>query len=219
MRKFEDLTWKTFHWLTVIWYAGKKNSSNSWLCKCKCGKEVIRTTSHLHEDVKHSCWCRWWERHHLNGSHFQKKYYDAVNRCTRTNHRTYKYYGWKWIKVERNNFEEFIRDMYESYLAHVEQYWEKETTLDRIDSNWNYCKENCRRATWDEQRLNRSNMYEYNWKKIKLWDLAKELWVTPRCVERRAEMWISIEDIIKYYKEHPYKAKAKCKWDELEKHI
>ena len=151
--------------------------------------------------------------HNLNGSHFQRKYYDAITRCTRPYHRSYKYYWWKWIKVEWNSFEEFMKDMYDSYLDHVSKYWEKETTLDRIDPNWNYCKENCRRATWDEQRLNRRNMYEYNWKKIKLCDLAKELWVTPRCVERRAEMWISIEDIIKYYKEHPNRVKTK--WNEL----
>jgi len=157
--------------------------------------------------------------HHLNGSHFQRKYYDAKNRCEYPKKSSYKYYGWRWIKFERKNFSDFKNDMYESYLAHVEQYWEKETTLDRIDSNWNYCKENCRRATWDEQRLNRSNMHEYNGKKISLVDLAKELWITYPMVSKRVEKWIAIEDIIKYYKEHPYKAKAKCKWDELKKHI
>ena len=138
--------------------------------------------------------------HHLNWSHFQRKYYDAITRCTRPNHRSYKYYGWKWIKFERNSFEEFISDMYESYLDHVSKYWEKETTLDRIDTSKNYCKENCRRATWKEQRLNRSNMYEYKWKKISLVDLAKELWTTYRCVSKRAEQWMSIDDIVEYYK-------------------
>lgn len=199
MSKFEDLTWKTFHWLTVIWYAGKKNWANSWLCKCKCGKEVIRTTSHLHEDVKHSCWCRWWERHHLNGSHFQQKYYDAKNRCTREKDSKYKYYWWKWIQFEWNSFDEFISDMYESYKAHVEQYWEKDTTIDRIDSNWNYCKENCRWATRKEQVLNRCNMYEYEWKKISLADLAKELWITYPMVSKRVAKWMEIWDIIKEF--------------------
>jgi hypothetical protein len=44
--------------------------------------------------------------------------------------------------------------MYESYLNHVEQYWEKETTIDRIDVNYHYCKENCKRSTRKEQRQN-----------------------------------------------------------------
>lgn len=213
MRGFKDLTWKTFHWLTVIWYAGKKRWSNCWLCKCKCWKEVIRTASHLNENVKHSCWCRWWERHHLNWSHFHRKYFDARDRCKNTKNSKYKYYGWKWIKFEWSSFEEFMNDMYESYLVHVKEYWEKNTTIDRIDSNGNYCKENCRWATLKEQALNRSNMYEYNWKKISLADLAMELWTTYRCVSKRAEHWMSIEDIVKYYKEHPNRVKTK--WSEL----
>jgi hypothetical protein len=90
--------------------------------------------------------------------------------------------------------------MYESYLEHVKQYWEKDTTIDRIDSNWNYCKDNCKRSTIKEQVLNRSNMYEYKWKKISLADLAKELWTTHRCVSKRAEQWMSIDDIVEYYK-------------------
>ena len=46
--------------------------------------------------------------------------------------------------------------MYESYLKHCAEYWEYNTSIDRIDNDKDYCKENCRRATAELQTLNRS---------------------------------------------------------------
>ena len=58
--------------------------------------------------------------------------------------------------------------MYPSYLEHCNEYWEKNTTLDRRDNNWNYCKENCRWATYKEQNNNRrdNKIYDINWEKL-----------------------------------------------------
>jgi len=47
--------------------------------------------------------------------------------------------------------------MYDSYLKHAAEYGEQQTTIDRIDNNGNYYKENCRRATIQEQQDNKKN--------------------------------------------------------------
>jgi len=53
------------------------------------------------------------------------------------------------------SFEEFKKDMYDSYIIHIEKYGLKETTIDRINNEGNYCKKNCQWSTRSEQMKNR----------------------------------------------------------------
>ena len=216
MRELENLTWKTFHRLTVIEFLRKdKKKWNMWKCVCKCGNEVIRSTWHLHENVQHSCWCRWWIYHHQTWTHFYRKYQEAKKRCNNNKCDSYKYYWWKWVKFERNSFEEFKNDMYNSYIDHVKKHGENNTSLDRIDSNWNYCKENCRWATREVQNLNRSNMkwVYYKWIKMSFARLERELWIHHGGIKSKISRWVPLERIIshpheRYYKHDRYKIKS-----------
>lgn len=55
--------------------------------------------------------------------------------------------------------------MHESYVEHCNKYWERNTTIDRIDVDWDYCKENCKWSTYKQQQNNRTNNVhvEINW--------------------------------------------------------
>ena len=76
-------------------------------------------------------------------------------RCNNKNNKAYKHYGGRGIKCEWKTFIEFRDDIYESYKEHLELFGKKNTTIDRIDVDGNYCKSNCRWATLLQQRNNR----------------------------------------------------------------
>lgn len=93
------------------------------------------------------------------------------NRTTNPNASDYSRYGARGIKVCEewlNSFEMFYEDM---------GFCPKNFTLDRIDPNGNYCKENCRWASKEQQAKNRGNFniqITYNNKTQVLTDWAKE---------------------------------------------
>lgn len=62
-------------------------------------------------------------------------------RCTNAKHDSYRYYGAKGItySLEWQDFDLFLADMGSTY--------EEKLQLDRIDNKGNYCKENCRWIT------------------------------------------------------------------------
>jgi hypothetical protein len=69
-------------------------------------------------------------------------------RCTNPKHKSYPNYGGRGIEIDPKwaDFTEFYSDMGERPEG---------MTLDRIDTNGNYTKSNCRWATLVEQRANR----------------------------------------------------------------
>ena len=115
-------------------------------------------------------------RKKYNNSEYRSKYtgiygswYAMKQRCDNPNHKQFKDYGGRGITYEPcwKTFEGFKADMHEGYR--------KGLTIERINTNGNYSKENCRWTTRKEQNNNKRKhiMVEHEGKKITLAQYAE----------------------------------------------
>lgn len=134
-------------------------------------------------------------KHWMSWTKFYICYRWIIDRCSNINNIRYKNYWWRWIKCEWKTFDEFKNDMYDSYQKHMLNNWWLDTTIERIDVNWNYCKENCKWVTMTEQYSNKVNTIFYKW--TTLINYCKKNNINVSTIYSRIYMlWWSIEEAI-----------------------
>lgn len=126
---------------TKDWHMTKCKECCKWYARSNRSKESDKERYHSNPSRRLYCvwmWMRW--------------------RCYNPNNHHYKRYWNKWIAIIWETFKEFKKDMYDSYVDHGTKFWfdRKWTQIDRIDNQWNYCKENCRWVTAKENANNTS---------------------------------------------------------------
>lgn len=142
---------KYYHW-TVIGNAPKRNGREMVLCRCDCGSiREVRYDGIKCGSTK-SCGCSR-GTHRMTNSRLYNIWHKMKERCYNENHVHYNNYGGRGITVceeWKTNFQSF-------YEWAIKNGYSENLTLDRINTDKNYCPENCRWATALEQQNNTRN--------------------------------------------------------------
>lgn len=157
MAKVKDLTGQRFGRIVVTEFAGTdKHRMSRWHCVCECGEMVTALGGNLSRGRTKSCGCLKKEvtstankTHGLTGQRPYRIWEGMKRRCTSKSSVNYGRYGGRGISYtpEWESFENFWSDMQTGYSDDL--------TLDRVDNNKGYSKENCRWATLSQQQRNR----------------------------------------------------------------
>ncbi len=163
----ENLIGKKINRLTVLSEEPRKKGIRYFRCKCNCGNTKITQGVALNNGSCKSCGClqkekaaqlgRSKKKHGFSGTRFYRIWKGMRNRCYNKNEPAYPRYGGRGISITDRweKFENFKDDMYRSYMGSSKKFGEKNISIDRINNDGNYCKENCQWSTTKIQNNHR----------------------------------------------------------------
>jgi len=167
MGKFIDIAGQKYGRLTAICLAikGSRQYKPKWLFRCECGGEITIPANAVRSGNTKSCGCLSFESkssrsrdalriaqtnqitHGRTGTRLYQTYKNMKARCYKPQNKSYKYYGGKGITM----CDEWLINPQSFIDWALSNGYKDNLTIDRKDSNKNYCPDNCQFITQSEQ--------------------------------------------------------------------
>lgn len=207
--KIKDLTGKRFGRLLVVQQCGRKTDCGKllWLCKCDCGNIVEVSGMALVAGHTRSCGCYKRDidknRTFIHGdtadnetSRLYHVWANIKQRCYNASNAAYKYYGGRDIVMSeewKNDYSSFKEWAYAN--GYDENAKLKACTIDRIDTNGNYCPENCRWVSMKVQGNNtrRNHILTYRGEEHTISEWSVILGINYKTIMMRLNLGWSVE--------------------------
>lgn len=146
-----------------------KNNKARFLCQCHCGEKFVCVGSAIKSGNTRSCGCLGKRNRLTHGGANTKLYFvwhEMKRRCSDENHRNYRRYGGRGIKV----CSEWDKDFGVFKEWATNNGYKEGLTIDRINNDDGYKPSNCRWVDMKIQSLNRYNTIhvEFNGKTMTL---------------------------------------------------
>lgn len=204
MGKTEDITGQKFGRLTAVRIDHQeKDYRYCWLFKCDCGGEIVaRKSDVVGGRVKFCNKCKYEKqtKHAKKGTRLYAVWNSMKQRCLNKNHKSYKQYGGRGIKVCKDWLE--FMPFYDWAMAngYDETADFMQCTIDRIDVNGNYEPNNCRWVNQKKQGENTRTVHkiEYNGETHCLSEWARILKIERKALEYKLKKGLSLKEIIKF---------------------
>jgi hypothetical protein len=172
-------------------------------CLCDCGKVVSVLISNLGNGHIRSCGCLRTEvtiersfKHGSSRRGQKTRAYEVwcgiTKRCSNQNGADWKNYGERGITICKEwaeSFDQFLKDMGDPPPGY---------SIERIDVNGNYCKDNCTWATRKEQNNNtrRNTFITFNGRTQTLAQWSDELGISRSKIMSRRKKGLPVEQVL-----------------------
>ena len=190
-----------YGWLTPIRPAYVANrKSTYWQLRCRCGAITYQPLGSISSGSIVSCGCKNKvaprKTHGLSNHRAYKVYSSMRARCSKKNHPSYHRYGGRGIYVDSR------WSTFESFWADMGSTWKPGLTIERVNNNGPYSRENCKWVTYEEnqQNLEKSRRYTIDGVTMTAGAWAKRFGIARPVVYRRLDAGLPIERALK--KEH-----------------